>query len=127
MAELRKELADAIKSRIPNDRRARFVSSEKAAGRFDRALVRVSQLGFSRATAAPMEILAVRFNLRVTSSKPDLDEAESQLNDLVPDVCFALEQIPNLLWTDASKVLDADHDERLAYDIPVTVYSRKEP
>jgi hypothetical protein len=125
MAQIRQQLSDAIKARMTDTRRFRFVTDEKAVGRFSRPLIRTSQKGFTRIPEAPQSGVTVRFNIRVTSPLADLDEAEEQLNEIVPEVCYAIEGIPRSKWTDAEKVLDPDAD-RLAYDITVTVLSRKE-
>jgi hypothetical protein len=125
MAEIRQQLADAIKSGLTNARRFRIVSDEKAVARIERPLIRVSQKGFARTPEAPLRNLTVRFNVRVTSPLADLDAAESQLNELVPEVLAVIETIPRVKWTDAEKVLDPDVD-RLAYDIPLTIIARKE-
>jgi hypothetical protein len=123
MVSMRKQLAAALTAALP---RAgyRVLDNEKARATLDRRLVRVSQMGFSRLPEAPQAALGVRFNVRVTSNVADLDAAEDQLTEAVAEVCFALESVPRIRWTEADKVMDGD---RLAYDITVTAIARKEP
>ncbi|MAT17185.1 MAG: hypothetical protein CMF56_01280 [Leifsonia sp.] len=99
------------------------VASERPVATIDRRTVIVSQQGFTPFADSPLTHLTVRFIVRVLSPiTGDIAKAEDDLTDAVSDVCFAIEDLDGVTWTDATKVL---HNNYLGYDITVEATVKK--
>lgn len=120
MASPRAIVAQIIKPLLP--RTWKIVTSDRAVDVHKTVTVQIKQRSIMRTPQAPNGAHDIEFVLTVTSPSQDLDRAEDQLDDGVNRLVHALDTA-GIKWTNAQKVTN---DDRLAYDITLTLTSTKE-
>lgn len=113
----RKQLASLLRPVIP--RSWKLVTSDRATDLSKTITVQLKQRRIIRTPQAPNGAHDIEFVLTVTSPNMDLDKAEDQLDTAVNVLIHALDDA-GIRWLNADKVAN---DERLAYDITLTVTS----
>ncbi|SEM73404.1 hypothetical protein [Cryobacterium luteum] len=85
-------------------------------------VVMLKQTRIERTAAAPQGAHDIGFTVTISSPHDDFEKAEDALDDQVNTLIHALDGL-GIAWTTAEKVLDGT---RLAYDITLTLISKKE-
>ena len=102
----------------------KVVTSDRAIDRPTKPFLVVASRGWARFPAAPMTYLNAQLVVKIVSPNQDLDKAEAQLDDIVPEVMNALDRKATIAWTEATK---SDWgDSLLSYELPITVITSKE-
>ena len=113
-AQLRSELPEGWK----------FIPNQRMAATIDRITVVLKHTDIERLPEAPLGNLRNTVVLTVADPHEDQVRAENELDDAVLELCTAIDGLPNINWTRASKVLV--NDTYLGWDITLTVISGKE-
>lgn len=101
----------------------KVVTSERELGQLDRSAVLVRGATLARTPGAPLSHRNVGLTVTIVSAHQDLDYAEDDLDELVPDILDALDHQSILTWTGARKV--AYDDTHLAYDVDIDVITER--
>lgn len=119
-AEVAKQLRDAWR-RHPELAVVRVVASRRALGEIKQPTALVTQSRIGRAPEAPLSHWKVQLLLTIVSPHLDMGRAADQLDDLVVAALTDLDG--RYLHDDATEV---EFDNRLAYDIPLSVLAPKQ-
>lgn len=123
MATLRAQIVDTLKLSLP--RHWRFITSEGMPDRIDVPTVTVRQYEIEKLPQAPTGAYRYNFTVQLLSPVTDTAKAEDQLDELLPELLLALDDIPYVLWTTATKTLV--NDLYFAYGLTLSVLTTKEP
>jgi hypothetical protein len=118
----RKELEKTLKPLLPS--KWRIVSSNAAVDNVKTTIVKLKQQTIERHPTSPGSVHLITFTATIDASEVGSTEAaEDELDDTVNELLHALDGL-GLLWTKAQKVAD---NNRLAYDIDLTITSSPDP
>jgi len=119
---VREWLEDQLTPELPEG--WRFIPNQRMAATIDRITVVLKHTDIERLPEAPLGTLRNTVVLTVADPHEDQVRAENELDDAVLELCTAIDGLPNINWTRASKVLV--NDTYLGWDITLTVISGKE-
>jgi len=95
--------------------------------RLERVTVILNQITIAHAPEVPGGAHMVTFEALVIEPSTDPARREDSLDDAVDNVLHALDDLPNLRWTEATKVGWGDPVSNIAYRINLEVLSGKDP
>ena len=121
MTSHRAQLAAALKPHLPDT--WRIVPAQRNVDFGNKVTLLVKQRSYVRLAQAPASHLTIEFVLTLVSKHQDIDRAEDELDELLPDLLPLLET-SKMRWESATKV-EVDGN-RLGYDIILHLVTPKE-
>lgn len=103
---MRSNVVDQLAAELPKS--WHVVDDERAINTIAKPTVIVSVRSFAPSDFAPLNNITVTIALLLLSPHTDAGKAEDQLDELIVTVLEAFQTLPNLTWTDATKIVHLD-------------------
>jgi predicted RNase H-like nuclease len=103
---MRSTAVDQLTAALPNT--WTVIDDERALNVITRPTMLVSVRSFTPSDFAPLSKITVTMALLILSSHTDARAAEDNLDTLIVEALAAVNSLPNLTWTDASKMVHLD-------------------
>lgn len=120
---VRNDLVQLLTPLLPNT--WKIVPTNQNLDVLSQTVVQLKQQSMRPLPAAPTARLEVTYVATVISRHTDIVRAERDLDESVLKFIIALDQLQDVLWSDATKVM-ANDDKNLAYDITLTIHAKKD-
>lgn len=117
---IRKQLADALAPHLPG---VRIIPNNRNVDVPDRPFTQISLMEIDRLPEAPIGAHRATFTVTVVTALTTPQKAEDDLDALVGDLVYAIDQIDWLDWEVAKKVVYGER--HLAYDVTVHAVTTK--
>lgn len=121
MSAARQLLADKLTELLPTHK---IVRAQRNVDTISKPTVVIKQQSIIPAPAAPLSHYQVTFVVTIVSAHADIEKAEDDLDELVPDLIRKLDSIGWLLFESAEKASYADSN--LCYDLRIQTITAKE-
>ncbi len=120
---VREWLTENLAPLLPED--WKWVDNERAVDVTEAVTVRWAQRRIAPLAETPLSHLGVEGILTVFSPRIDTERAEDELDDAVLELVYALQSLQGVKFTEATKVAVDEQQQRLGYDLQITVITNK--
>jgi len=103
---MRSAAVDALTAELPNT--WTVIDDERSLNAITRPTMLVSVRSFTPSEYAPLSKITVTIALMILSAHTDAKAAEDDLDDLLVEALTAVNTLPNLTWSEATKVVHLD-------------------
>ena len=103
---MRSAAVDALTAELPNT--WTIIDDERSLNAITRPTMLVSVRSFTPSEYAPLSKITVTLALMILSAHTDAKAAEDDLDELLVEALTAVNTLPNLTWSEATKVVHLD-------------------
>ncbi len=103
---MRSAAVDALTAELPNT--WTIIDDERSLNAITRPTMLVSVRSFTPSDYAPLSKITVTLALMILSAHTDAKAAEDDLDELLVEALTAVNTLPNLTWSEATKVVHLD-------------------
>ena len=103
---MRSAAVDALTAELPNT--WTIIDDERSLNAITRPTLLVSVRSFTPSDYAPLSKITVTLALMILSAHTDAKAAEDDLDELLVEALTAVNTLPNLTWSEATKVVHLD-------------------
>lgn len=121
MVNPRQYLAGELKPLLPKG--WKIVPHAVALDTISEPVVKLQQVSVQPTASAPLSFHTVTIAVIIISPITNADNAEDSVDEMVNELLFALDEIPSLSWTEATK--DLYGDSNLAYRVDIEINIEK--
>lgn len=120
VASIRKQLTDKLTPLLPG---IKIIPSSRNVDVPSKPFAQITLMEFQRLPEAPVGNHLVQFTVTIVTPLTTPQLAEDNLDALVADLVYGIDQLDNIYWTEAKKVVFSERN--LAYDVTVFAVSEK--